>query len=581
VRSKHFKSADLLCGAGGSSTGTIQAVRLLGMNPILKGFNHWPKALQTHHLNHPEMPEPKCANIDEVNPREHYKPGELDFLWASPECRHYSNARGGRPINEQQRPTMWCVPRWLEAVAPRACLVENVPEFVKAGPRKNGEAFQSWFKACCALGYWGDYRVFRCADFGDPTTRRRLIVQFVKKGWGRITWPEPHHLDPEQGEVPEGFWPWKDAENHAIDWRLQGRWLDEMPGKPQFGGLPISPKTLARIYSGFEDHSGASFLIQKDSFGDGRTRSLRKPLHTVTAASRSEALVKPYIIQPGGPNRKALSVTKPMHTILPRDHPTLLEPYVVEFDQQSGKNGTRPVTKPLSTMTTKGRHSLVEPYVVQLRGTSAAQLKKSGRSLKRPLGTITAGGGHLGLVQPEPWLIHTAHGGGRSSRSVKRPLPTVAGNRGDMALLSAAVLPQGQGGVLRPVGRPLPTVHTSGAIALLEAYYVKYYGSGGAASLKKPLDTITTKDRFALVCPEVVIQGRRARVRFRWRMLQPHELAAGQGFPKDYRFAGNKSEQTKQIGNAVPPGLARSLVLALLTQKSDVRRWIRKFKEAA
>lgn len=621
-----FKMADLLCGAGGSSTGAIQAVRLLGGKPVLKGFNHWPRALRTHHLNHPDMPEPKCANIDEVNPREHYKPGELDFLWASPECRFFSTARGGRPIKEQHRPTAWCVPRWLEAVAPRACLVENVPEFAKWGRNKDSKTFKAWFNACCALGYWGDSRVFNCADYGSPTTRRRLIVQFVKKGWGRICWPDAHHLDPENGAVPADYWTWGDAETKVIDWRIEGRWLDEMPGKTQFGGLPISPKTLQRIYAGFEEHSGASFLVPKDSFGDGRTRSLKRPLQTVGTTSRGEGLVKPYIVTKIGFYRgnKAVSVGRPLRTIMadghmhliepviipgfgerkgqkPRIHsikkpmPTitgvghshLLQPYLVEFDQQSGQRNTRKTTRPMSTSTTKGRHALTEPFLVQLRGTSPRHIQSSGKSIKRPVPALTAGGGHLGLVETKSWLIHTAHGGKRSAMRIHRPVPTIAGRRGDLALLSAAVLPQHQGGKLRSVRKPIPTVAGSGAIALLEAYYIKYYGTGrNTGSLKRPLDTVTTRDRFALVCPEVVIEGKKERVRFRWRMLQPHELAAGQGFPVGYHFAGNKSEQTKQIGNAVPPDLARSLVLAVLTQKSDVRRWVRKHyaqqcKEAA
>lgn len=542
---KPLKMADLFCGAGGTSTGAVEAAHLLRRRPELTAINHWPVAVETHKANHPEARH-LCTNIDEVNPRTLYRAGELDLLWASPECRFHSNARGGRPVLEQGRPTAFCVPRWLEAVRPRHVLVENVPEFTKWGPRKNGQTFRAWFEMCKALGYHGDWRVLCAADYGDPTTRRRLIVQFVRKGCGRIVWPEPTHADPERGPLPPGLLPWVPAEA-IIDWRLKGQWLDEMPGKARFGGLPISPKTLARLYAGFEEHSGATFIVPKDNFDGRRTRSMRRPLHTVTASSRSEALVRPYL---------------------------------VEWDNTGGNNkGHRSLKRPLSTTVTKARHGLVQPFLVQLRGTSAAQVKASGRSLSRPLGTLTAGGGHVSLV--EPFLTHTAHGGKRRSRSVREPLPAVAGNRGDLALCEAALLPQGQGGRLRSVRRPVPTIATDGAIALLEAYLVEYYGNGGAKSVRKPIPTIPTKDRFALVCPEVVVEGQRARVRFRWRMLQPHELAPGQGFRRDYRFEGNKSEQVKQIGNAVPRRLARALVLAALGQRSRVRALVARWKEAA
>jgi DNA (cytosine-5)-methyltransferase 1 len=178
------------------------------------------------------------------------------------------------------------------------------------------------------------------------------------------------------------------------------------------------------------------------------------------------------------------------------------------------------------------------------------------------------------MTHGEPFLVHTAHAGERATLDTKNPLPTVTGNRGDVALIEPCLLPQQSDGVLRPVSAPAPTVATSGAIALVEPFLIEYYGNGGAESVEYPLNTVTTKERHALIRPEVVIDGERYLLDIRFRMLQPHELAAAQGFRADYKFTGTKTEQVKQIGNAVPRNLARALVLAALTQESDITAYL-------
>lgn len=173
-----------------------------------------------------------------------------------------------------------------------------------------------------------------------------------------------------------------------------------------------------------------------------------------------------------------------------------------------------------------------------------------------PLPTVAAGG-HFGLV--EPFVMHlTHHGSARVSR-VSDPLPTVTGaNRGEQALCEPFVIGQQSGAVPRPVSEPLPTLATRGAIGFVEPFLVRYNGTGGPIPVGEPIPTITARDRFGLVD----VDGMRLDVRF--RMLQPHELALAQGFPVGYRFVGNRTQQVKQIGNAVPVGTARALCLALL-----------------
>lgn len=118
--------ADLFCGAGGTSEGACEAAIACGRTPKLTAINHWPVAVATHTANHPGARH-YCASLDSLNPRDLFREGELDLLWASPECTHHSQARGGKPINDQSRATAWCVTRWAEALRPTTILVENVP----------------------------------------------------------------------------------------------------------------------------------------------------------------------------------------------------------------------------------------------------------------------------------------------------------------------------------------------------------------------------------------------------------------------------------------------------------------------
>jgi DNA (cytosine-5)-methyltransferase 1 len=174
-----------------------------------------------------------------------------------------------------------------------------------------------------------------------------------------------------------------------------------------------------------------------------------------------------------------------------------------------------------------------------------------------------------------PFLIKTANGVSRNgedsrAKSLDEPMPTVCGNRGDMALIEPHLLPQQSDGRLRPVSEPAPTVSTAGAIALVEPFLVSFYGTGQAHDIDSPTPTVTCKDRFGLVRPVVEIDGNRYLLDIRFRMLQPHELALAQGFPVGYQFSGTKTDQVKQIGNAVPRRLARAIVAAVLSQNSDV-----------
>lgn len=475
ARLRVLNVADLFCGAGGGTDATREAIELAGMKARFTLINHWDVACATAKANFPGA-RVLCTPVESVIAQHLYLRDRLDVLQGGPECIEFSRAAGKKPKNYQYRPTPWCMVRFAEALRPKLVLIENVPEFEKKWP-----PFLAFIEAFKAIGYQVGWRRFNAADYGDATTRERMFILCVRRPL-KIVWAQPTHHE----FADHGLEPWRDAENHVIDWTKKGRWLDEMPGQKRYGGLPLSPKTFARIYDG-----------------------LRK----------------------GG-----------------------VQPLIVPFDNQSSGRA-RSTKAPLSTVTSKARHAIAEPF-----------------------------------------LVHSAHGGKRPARSVRQPLPTVAGNRGDLALIEPSILPQHGGGAMRSVKRPVPTIATAGVLHLVEPFLVLYYGTGKSASLKKPLPTVTTKDRFALCCPVVIKDGKIARVRIRWRILEPQELAAAQGFRRDYRFFGavrkrgkvvdirenaNKGDVVKQIGNAWPHNLARALMLGVLTQQADIRPLLARLKEAA
>lgn len=478
-------AADLFAGAGGTSSGLHAACTEIGAQLKLVAVNHWDVAINTHAHNHPYA-EHYCQNLDSVDPRKVVAGGKLDLLVASPECIHFSNARGGKPINDQSRASAWHILRWCEALYVENLLIENVKEFQNWGglsksgrPLKNrrGETFIAFLKALESLGYTVDYRVLNAADFGDPTSRERLFIQ-ARRGRKPIIWPEPTHV-PQV--VPSLF------EQNKQKWRTAREIIDwSIPSESIFNRKkPLAEKTLARIFAGLQKYCGLPFIV---------------------------------------PN----------------------------FGERTGQQPrTHSIDNPLPAVTGHGAGALVQPFIVELRNNLDA------RSIDEPISTVTAGGSHHALC--EPFVIPQQSGG--SPRSVDRPLPTIA-TAGAISLVQPFLIgtggPQGSA-VPRSIEQPLGTVLTQNHTALIQPYLIKYNSTGGPLSLDEPLDTISTRDRFGLVVPQLG-----AVLDIRFRMLQPHELAAAMSFPKDYKFTGTREQQVRQIGNAVPVNTAKALCLALL-----------------
>lgn len=309
--------ADLFCGAGGTSTGAVDAARALGYTPRLTAVNHWPRAVETHSLNHPDARH-LCASLDSLNPRDLFSEGELDLLWASPECTHHSRARGGKPMRDQSRATAWCVVRWAEALRPGTVIVENVPEFQEWGPlgsdgkplqSRKGATFEAWVQALRSIGYAVDWRKLCAADFGDPTTRTRLFVQAVR-GRRKIVWPEPTHT--QEADL-FGRPQWKSTEKHVIDWSIPVPAISDRK-------RPLAANTMRRIKEGLRRYGSGPVVIAMEHGGRALAGSV--PLPTVTTA-KGGAFGFALVIEYYGTGQ-ARPVTEPLPTVTCTDRFGLL-----------------------------------------------------------------------------------------------------------------------------------------------------------------------------------------------------------------------------------------------------------------
>lgn len=492
---RSLEVADLFAGAGGCTTGALQAAERRGIACRVTAVNHWPTAVETHTRNHPEARH-FCASIETLDPRAAIPSGKLDLLIAAPECTHHSSARGGRPINDQSRASAWHILRWLELLRVDHVLIENVPEFRTWGPlgAKNrplksgeGQTFRAFIAAVESYGYRVEWKILNAADFGAATSRRRLFIM-ARRGRQSIAWPASTHSKTGGRTLFGGTRKWR-AAREIIDWTL--------PSQSIFARRKaLKPATMRRIVEGLRRFGGPQlepFLLHLTH--GGRVRSVDAPLPTLTGANRGElGVAEPFIV-----------------------------PFLGERDGQLPR--TRSVDEPLQTVTASNPIGIVEPFIAAYYG----------------------------------------DGEGRTPRvhSLNEPLPT-APTENRFGIVEPFVLQQQSGGVARPVDQPVPTIAAKGAVSLVEPYLTKYTSTGQAYSVDQPIDTITTRDRFGLVQP--VIDGYTLDIRF--RMLQPHELSAAMGFPREYVFTGTKGDIVRQVGNAVVCEMARALCGAIFDAKA-------------
>lgn len=538
---RHLRAADLFCGAGGTSCGAESS----GAARVLCAVNHWSIACETHAANFPHAIHIN-SRLDEAHPSECPR---IDLLFASPECTHHSRARGGRPTSDQQRAGAWDLMRWVEHHRPSWIVVENVSEFRSWGPvgangrplvSGRGRLFDAWLAAIKGCGYVVDDRLLNAADYGAPTSRERLFV-IARKGNRAPIWPEPTHGRRAGGELPGlGLRP-RRAAAEVIDWTIPCPSVFLRP-------RPLADKTLARIEAGLRRFVGPFVAVLRSTTGavgtGGTTRSLDTALGTVTAGGHHHALAVPFhfATQTDGAPK---SVVQPVPAITTTGGDRLAVPLLVE--QRFANRCRDPLAEPVPTLTTGGNHAVAVPYLVPFFGERDGQGPRS-HALDEALPTITASD-HKGFVVPFLASVNHGDNGDRHGRTA-------------------------------PLGDPLRTITSSRSGSVVVPFVVSYYGQGDALDVRRPLGTVTTKDRCGLVraivetAPSIAPRsaGERRLVEtmaelgvcdIGFRMLVNRELAAAQGFPADYRFVGTKTEVTRQVGNAVCPPVAEAITRAI------------------
>lgn len=366
-----LRVADLFAGAGGASTGVMLASAQLGLDVDLVAINHWPAAVETHAVNHPEARH-LCMAVDQVDPRRAVPGGKLDLLVAGPECTHHSVARGGKPVNDQSRCSPWVLLRWVDVLQVEHVIVENVVELRSWGPigrnnrpikAKRGESYRAWIGAWRAADYTVDERVLVAADYGEATTRARLFIQMKKNRRGRkteIVWPEPSHAPAGTASLLRQTDAWRPARD-IINWSI--------PSQSIFGRKrPLADTTIKRIIAGLERFGGKAFILPHRMFDGMQVDDIERPLRTFTASNGGcVGVVEPFVIpidhtSSGGPR----SVADPLSTITTKARHAVVEAFTMPYNSNGGRLARR-VSEPLGTITTRDRFALVQPVGGDIR----------------------------------------------------------------------------------------------------------------------------------------------------------------------------------------------------------------------
>lgn len=518
---------DLFAGAGGASLGIEAAMG----RAVDYAVNHDPLAVEMHAVNHPAT-EHLRSDVWEVEPVSVTRGRPVRLLWASPDCKHFSKAKGGRPVSKRVRSLAWVVIKWARDAAPDVILLENVEEFQTWGPlgsderpcpRRKGETFRRWVRQLQNLGYAVEWRELVAADYGVPTTRKRLFL-IARRDGAPIVWPEPTHA-PRKVAAARGLAPWR-AAAECIDFSL--------PCPSIFTRRrPLAEATMKRIALGLKRYvieNAEPFIIPIDhrQSGDDVARSTDEPLTTVTQKAR-HAIVTPYLTQFYGSNAGAGGdPADPMKTATAQgNHAGLVAPYLVGAGGPRYSAKPTPLDRPFGTLIGENHKALVSAFLAKHYGGVV------GHGLERPVGTVTTKDHHALVV----------------SRLSNNSTSNTNGGRGDP----------------RDPREPMKTQTTATHTAEVRAFLTAFYGNEkDGRDARDPLGTATTKDRFGLVTVagvdyEIVDIG--------MRMLTPRELLRAQfgRFADEYVLLGTQAQQVKGIGNSVCPEVAEALVRANLS----------------
>lgn len=522
---------DNFAGGGGASTGIEMAT---GYSVDI-AINHDPEAIRMHKANHPETKH-YCESVWDVDPVEVCGGHPVALAWFSPDCKHFSKAKGGKPKDKNIRGLAWVALRWAGTVRSRVIMLENVEEFKTWGPlnrrhhpikAKQGVTFKKFVMQLAGLGYAVEYRELVAADYGAPTMRKRFFL--IARCDGRpVIWPEPTHGPTGSAAVAAGaLKPYVGAYTQ-IDFSLPCPSIfdNAQEIKEKYGiraVRPLADKTMQRIARGLKKFildNPDPFIIQCNHGGDRRQQDIREPLTTIVSKNE-HCLIAPRLVP-----------------CIMCNNNFLVAPTLIQYHSETVKGEVRgkQVTEPIMTVDASNRYGLVSAFIQKYFD-----------------------GGYTG-----------------AGADLNDPLPTVTA-RDHNSICAATLIQMNNHCDGKDIKAPLPTITAGdGHFGEVRAFLMKYYRQGTGQEVSDPLDTIPAYDRFGLV----TIDGVDYRiVDIGLRMLEPRELYGCQGVPDDYIIdhdcEGNiisRSEQVKKCGNMVCPPIPAALVKANLPELCVAQR---------
>ena len=578
---------DNFAGGGGASTG----IELATGYSVDIAINHDPEAIKMHKANHPNTKH-YCENVWAIDPVKACNGHPVGLAWFSPDCKHFSKAKGGKPKDKNIRGLAWVALRWAGLVRPRVIMLENVEEFKTWGPlnrghhpikEKQGKTFERFVQQLRNLGYEVEFRELIAADYGAPTMRKRFFM--VARCDGKpIVWPEPTHGPADSEAVKVGLLKPYDGAYTQIDFSRPCPSIfdtsEEIKEKYGIRAVrPLAQKTMDRIARGFKKFildNPEPFIIQCNHGGERRPNDIREPMPTITG-KHGYGIVEPYMVQigqTGFTKDRSKDVREPLTTIVSKNEHCLIEPMLAPY---MGTNTTNHpggnCRDPIHTITTGNQQCLISPTLIQYHSETAKD-EVRGQLIEEPIMTVDSSN-RYGLVTS---FLHKYYDGGYkgAGESMEKPLPTVTAWDHN-SVVTANLIQMNNHCDGRDMRDPIPTITAGdGHFGEVRAFLVKYYGQGTGQDLKEPLDTIPTHDRFGLV----TIKGVDYQiVDIGLRMLEPRELYGCQGFPDDYiidhDYTGKtypRSEQVRRCGNAVCPPIPAALVRANLPELCVAKR---------
>lgn len=606
---------DNFAGGGGASTG----IELAAGRPVTIAINHDPAAILLHKTNHPYT-EHLQASVWDVDPVEVCKGRPVGLAWFSPDCKHFSKAKGSALVDRNIRGLAWIVLRWAGTVRPRVIMLENVEEFQTWGPvrkgkpikKKAGQTFLRWKQQLIDLGYQVEHRELVAADYGAPTTRKRFVL-VARCDDKPIVWPERTHAPRDSEEVRNGkLKPWRSAAE-IIDWTLArySIFKSKEEIKAEYGVnaiRPLADNTLRRIIRGvdkFTIKSGKPFLVECNHGGDGHTRDIVEPLNTLTGRYTGGVctpVMAPFTVT-NTSNSVGSPASEPVHTITTAGNQMLVSANLMSIGQTGGGDRIRDVREPIPTVVSKSEGCVCAANLIQYHTEKNETVR--GADMGQPVMTLD-GANRYGLVSAN--LVE--YYGNGNPHDLAEPLRTVTTHDRD-ALVAVHIDKYFNGeykGCGDPADAPLSTVTVQPRHGVVAAHITKFRRTEVGTAADEPVPTLTATPHFA-VCAAVLAKadgrdlGYWPQIRallnkhcdyelkddevilliiggiayfisdIELRMLVPREQYAAMAFPPDYAierdYLGNaypKNQQTAKCGNAVSPVISCAMVRANLPE---------------